>query len=412
MRNVRRQALLSILGVLVLVWSLTTQSSWLGPRSRNTSISSNSQDHHYLLHPTEETFVAQGHSAKEQQEHQGGLSNQAKATWCPQATCPVTTICHPCKRRYLILLAAGRSGSTTLLHMLNSLPGIRLSGENNGVLHNFQYAIDKTRSVPNWQTPNTAKWTPPTAWSHHPVTSSNFACVTQQMVEVLTPPPAAPEPNHDQDPDDDHGTIIGFKTIRFPQLPQSKTVEFHNPRFPKPPTPKQEHGPGRRLSRQRLPRPQIQSQHQQQQQQELLEKEQETRWNLLREAAVFLNETFPCGRFIISIRNPHERAKSVKRAFHSKQSMPTAVRESQQKNQNLLDLATLLGGPQRFIVLNSSEWTQNITILNDMVSSWLGFDKACHFDQLFELNTQGKGYGRGNVTSRSRLPPGCTPLPF
>ena len=201
--------------------------------------------------------------------------------------------------------------------------------------------------------------------------------------------------NHDQGHHDDRGTIIGFKTIKFPQLAQSTTVGFQPPRVPskpkRPPTPEQ-----------------LQ---QQQQQQELLEKEQETRWNLLREAAVFLNETFPCGRFIISIRNPLERAKSAKRAFHSKQSMPTVVRQSQQWIQNLLDLATLLGGPQRSIVLNSSEWTQNITILNDMISSWLGFDKTCHFDQLFEMNTQ-HDYRSGNVTNRTKLPPGCTPLPF
>ena len=359
--NSRQQSLVSILVVYVVVWSLAIDSSWLRP---TTNCNKNKDhDHHHLLHPTE-TFETRRHSTKEQEQQQGGLSNQAKAAWCPQATCPVSAICHPCKRRYLIILAAGRSGSTTLLCMLNSLPGIRLSGENNGVLHNFQHAIGQTRMAPQWKAASLD------AWSHLPVTPSNFACVTQQMVEVLTPPPAAPEPeqapNHDQDHDDDHGTIVGFKTVRFPQIPQSTTVE--------------------------------------------------SRWNLLREAAVFLNETFPCGRFIISIRNPLERAKSAKRVFGIQETLPTVVRESHHLNQNLLDLATMLGGPQRWIILNSSEWTQNITIVNDMVSSWLGFDKACHFDQLFELNTHGYGYsygyGRGNVTNRTRVPPGCNRLPF
>jgi hypothetical protein len=33
-------------------------------------------------------------------------------------------LCQPCKQRFLFIIATGRSGSTTLLSMLNQLPGV------------------------------------------------------------------------------------------------------------------------------------------------------------------------------------------------------------------------------------------------------------------------------------------------
>ena len=35
-------------------------------------------------------------------------------SWCPSANCTNTDLCHPCQRRFLILIAMGRSASTTL----------------------------------------------------------------------------------------------------------------------------------------------------------------------------------------------------------------------------------------------------------------------------------------------------------
>ncbi len=60
-------------------------------------------------------------------------TNSHKDTWCPYAICRNSPSCTPCNRRYLLIVANGRSGSSTLLRMLNLLPRIRLSGENNGV---------------------------------------------------------------------------------------------------------------------------------------------------------------------------------------------------------------------------------------------------------------------------------------
>jgi len=43
-------------------------------------------------------------------------------SWCPSATCNNSPLCQPCMKRFLFILATGRSGSTTLLSMLNHLP--------------------------------------------------------------------------------------------------------------------------------------------------------------------------------------------------------------------------------------------------------------------------------------------------
>lgn len=49
--------------------------------------------------------------------------------WCPDAVCTERPLCQPCKRRYLFILAQGRSGSSTVKNMLNYLPGVRIRGE-------------------------------------------------------------------------------------------------------------------------------------------------------------------------------------------------------------------------------------------------------------------------------------------
>jgi len=50
--------------------------------------------------------------------------------WCSHANCSNSPICTPCRRRFLLIISTGRSGSTTLLSMMNQLPGVRLAGEN------------------------------------------------------------------------------------------------------------------------------------------------------------------------------------------------------------------------------------------------------------------------------------------
>jgi len=51
-------------------------------------------------------------------------TNPHQKSWCPRATCNNSPLCQPCKKRFLFIIATGRSGSTSLLSMLNFLPGV------------------------------------------------------------------------------------------------------------------------------------------------------------------------------------------------------------------------------------------------------------------------------------------------
>jgi len=48
-------------------------------------------------------------------------------------------MCNPCDQEWLFVLGTGRSGSTTLMDMLNLLPGVSLAGEDGGTILDFQH---------------------------------------------------------------------------------------------------------------------------------------------------------------------------------------------------------------------------------------------------------------------------------
>lgn len=61
-------------------------------------------------------------------------NHQKSKFWCPDATCVDSKLCQPCQHQFLMIFATGRSASTTLTWMLDELPGIQMSGENNQLL--------------------------------------------------------------------------------------------------------------------------------------------------------------------------------------------------------------------------------------------------------------------------------------
>ena len=294
-----------------------------------------------------------------------GLPQSAKDAWCPQAHCDVTALCHPCTRRYLVILSTGRSGSTTLNEMIQSLPGIRMSGENNGMLTHFYHAMSATRTHFEW---NRGHLVIPGPWRHNPVPPSAFACVTQQMVETINPPLLQDGNQTIVNAQEEKEDIVGFKTIRFPPYYNASIVN------------------------------------------------ETERQAFFQDAAIFLNESLPCARFIISIRDAAAHAKSVQKAFDAghaafRSNLDEAIAESTRRNQDMMYFAQLLGNEHRVRVVDSTEWTKDISILNQLVSSWLGFSPACHFQQLFQMNTR-RNYYQGKVTSRKKTPAGCSRLPF
>ena len=138
---------------------------------------------------------------KEQQSASSSSSNNHNniliphSAWCPQTTCgggggggtnATTTTqndddddmssssCNLCHHRFLILLALGRTASTTLTWTLDAgLPGLRMAGENNGVINQLYDVFTHSIAYPNY-VKGTAK--PNTPWGHGPL-RNNDTCL-------------------------------------------------------------------------------------------------------------------------------------------------------------------------------------------------------------------------------------------
>jgi len=136
--------------------------------------------------------------------------------WCADADCKDGFFCRTCDRRFLIIIAQGRSGSTTIKNMINLLPGVRLRGELGkddafSAMLNYFNRIGK-QGVPMKQ-----------SHGHFNYIERSISCSAQHMMEVLNPPYSRNR--------DDSSTIIGFKEIRFLTESQIKFFLFHFPCF-------------------------------------------------------------------------------------------------------------------------------------------------------------------------------------
>jgi len=149
-------------------------------------------------------------------------------SWCPFASCFSSTMCNPCKRRFLILICTGRSASTTLTWMLDALPGVRMAGENNDALHELKNMKEHVLGNKHWIN-NSA------AWGHNKVPPQAYSCVAQSMIETINPPKFNQSKSLEEEREADYKTIIGFKTIRFlkgSEVDDKGLVEFVQENFP------------------------------------------------------------------------------------------------------------------------------------------------------------------------------------
>ena len=129
--------------------------------------------------------------------------------WCPKAKCHNTDLCHPCSRRFLIVIATGRSASTTLTWMLDELPGVRMAGENNNQLNAILNMKENVWNHTSFERGEQKK----TAWGHNEIPPQTFSCTAQSMLETINPPELIEGTRlKNKDSAED---IIGFKTIRF-----------------------------------------------------------------------------------------------------------------------------------------------------------------------------------------------------
>jgi len=262
-------------------------------------------------------------------------------SWCPGAVCHDSDVCHPCQRRFLIVIATGRSASTTLTHMLGSLPGIRMSGENYNMLGLIRNLFD---TIHKHVHPDVAM---KDAWAHNPVPKGAFACAAQHMMETINP--TLFQENSTLLTKDDSQTIIGFKTIRFAARVDHASNDV-----------------------------------------------QETDEELAEVMVEFTKDTLPCARIIVDIRSDtvlQAESMKEKQGFIEELAIKGAE-DLDERNARLREIAVRFGDQAYF--LDSTEWTKNISVLNAAVE-WLGFHQSCFFRELLELNTRGTGYDHGRT---------------
>lgn len=290
-------------------------------------------------------------------------SNPHSQSWCPNAKCYNSPQCSPCQRRYLFLLATGRSGSTTLLEMFDHLPNVRLSGENYNVVFQTYDLLKRLHDSKNFNKDGNSnnetiveeeddyyfmnKGIKNGAFKHHPIPIGSFACVVQHFANALNPPEYELQTKKENSEtiahikndkgtsdDDDDNTILGMKEIRL----QDQSIISWSPK----------------------------------------------------EAHTFLHENFPCARYIININSRIIRqSKTMKKHLETKVNelkVPEIQEQIKMENEFLKDLSVLLGD-QSARLLDAADWQSDVNILNDVVN-WLGFE-GCKFNTLLHENEGG-----------------------
>jgi len=148
---------------------------------------------------------------------QEGKAENPHSQWCPNVVCKDDSFCKPCKRRYLFIIAQGRSGSTTLKNMINFLPGVRIRGEIGNTFYNMKrvFMEDKSHNVGGSYRGS---------HGHHIYRETYMSCAAQSFIETIDPPfdPDSSDGNHQED-------IIGFKEIRIHDM---EDLRFLIARFP------------------------------------------------------------------------------------------------------------------------------------------------------------------------------------
>ncbi len=258
-------------------------------------------------------------------------TNPYTRSWCPKATCNNSPLCTPCNRRYLFIIATGRSGSTTLLKMFNQLPNVRLSGENWNILYHASSLIkvfeNNPRNFLDKETVRQGKFMHEAIhdgpFLHNAMPLGSISCVMQGLVRYLDPPLLDPE-TFDFDVEDESTKILGAKVIRL----------------------------------------------------------QQSQWTTKR-AFKFLTQSFPCARYIINTRSDYiEQGKSMMNAF-GKVNIDENIEDILKQTQFLRELSERLGS-KRAKLIDMVEWTGNVSILNEVLD-WLGFEN-CAFSSVIHEN--------------------------
>ena len=257
-------------------------------------------------------------------------TNPHKHSWCPSASCHNSPMCSPCNRRYLFIVATGRSGSTTLLKMLDFLPNVRLSGENNNELFVASQLESNLRGAhfPLGDPLLEQEHPMDGAWMHNVIPTQSMACPIQQVVSTLNPPPsqvlhAVNETGKLSLAEYDQSTILGIKTIRL----------------------------------------------------------QASKWSP-DGAADFFRENFPCSRIVVNIRSD---IKSQVASMNN-EGWESENESLSKENSFLKRFAGSLGQDMARLI-DMTKWTTDVSILNDLLD-WLGYED-CHYQSILHENHDG-----------------------
>jgi len=266
-------------------------------------------------------------------------TNPHQHDWCPYAICMNSPVCTPCDRRWLFIAATGRSASTTLMKMLNLLPSVRFTGENNNQIHMAYETVNNLKGKAAHRLLEQANYG---SWMHHTIPNGTMACVSQQIMEAINPPAMELLLNKETAAnvkDLDRQTIFGMKEIRF----------------------------------------------------------HKGNWTA-KQAANYIKLHFPCSRVLGNIR--------LDKVAHILSLNSTFEKNVQQETLNsyndfIINFIEELGS-DRARLLYMEEWTQSVTVLNEVLE-WLGFID-CHYTNIVHENNG--GITRDNNTSAG-LSPQC-----
>ena len=241
--------------------------------------------------------------------------------------------------------------------MINLLPNVRLSGENNNELY-IASLLEKNLQIRDFAGLRSKVPARPTnyAWQHNEIPEQSMACTIQKVLHTINPPPE--EIQQQIINNETSGiTLDGYETS---QIIGAKMIRI-----------------------------------------------QVGDWTPL-EGAEFFKYNFPCAKYIINTRlNTDNQATSMKR-FLGKYGA-TSHKETRNKIKRHNDFLTQFAqhmGEEKSRLIFMENWTNNVTQWNEVVE-WLGFQN-CQYDKVLHNNKN--GYEQDN--SRIEMGGGCQAPPI
>jgi len=215
--------------------------------------------------------------------------------------------------------------------MFEKLPGVRLSGENWGVMNiaaTMMEALQQGKPEDElFVDDKSVEWG---SFKHNAIPKGAMACAHQNLANTLNPPERwilEQSLKYDSLTEEDGNTILGFKEVRT---------------------------------------------------------EREGSWTA-KEAAAYYQEMFPCSRYLINIRSDTEKQVQSMESefeFENGKSVKSFVEDGTNFHR---ELAEELGDAARLTDLE--EWKNNVDVLNEVIE-WLGF-KNCRFNTILHENHDG-----------------------